>query len=226
MTTILIASRLPAHQCLRDAVSAAGLRVIPIDTPEQLADGAWQAESPRYLFFTHWSHRIPPEIFERHECIVFHLADLPHGRGGSPIQNQIVRGQETTSLCALRCVAEMDAGPVYLRRPMSLLGSLDEILQRAARQMVSMILEIVECAPQPLPQQGTPTVFRRRTPAEGDLAPLATLQQVFDHVRMLDGQGYPPAFLETAHLRLEFSRASLKDDHVVADVRISLKAKP
>jgi methionyl-tRNA formyltransferase len=207
-------------------VVATGLRVIAVDTPEQLAAGAWQAEAPRYLFFTHWSHRIPPEVFERHECIVFHMAELPQGRGGSPIQNQIVRGQETTSLCALRCVAGMDAGPVYLRRPMSLLGSLDEILQRAARQMISMILEIVERAPQPQPQVGEPTVFRRRTPAEGDLSPLATLEQVFDHIRMLDGQSYPPAFLETEHLRLEFSRASLKDGHVIADVRIRLKPTP
>ena len=223
MTTILVASRMPAHRRLRSALEATGLHVIAIESHEELAAGAWQAAAPEYLFFTHWSHRIPEEIHERHACVVFHMANLPEGRGGSPIQNQIASGQETTTLCALRCVQEMDAGPIYLRRPMSLLGTADEILQRAAREMEGMILEIVQRRPVPVPQEGQPSVFRRRTPADGDIAPLATLQQVFDAIRMLDGHSYPPAFLEAGNLLLEFSRASLKDDHVIADVRIRLR---
>jgi hypothetical protein len=39
---------------------------------------------------------------------------------------------------------------------------------------------------------------------------------------MLDGEGYPPAFLEVGKLRLEFTRASRKVGAVVADVRITI----
>jgi methionyl-tRNA formyltransferase len=45
---------------------------------------------------------------------------------------------------------------------------------------------------------------------------------VHDLVRMLDGEGYPSAFLKAGRLRLEFTRASRKVDHVAADVRIYL----
>ena len=48
--------------------------------------------NPRCIFFPHWSHRIPKEVHDRFECIVFHMTDLPFGRGGSPLQNLIARG--------------------------------------------------------------------------------------------------------------------------------------
>jgi methionyl-tRNA formyltransferase len=40
---------------------------------------------------------------------------------------------------------------------------------------------------------------------------------------MLDAEGYSPAFLETDHLRFEFSRASLKSEYILADVKIKPK---
>ena len=47
---------------------------------------------PKLLFFVHWSSLIPEEIFNKYVCIIFHMTDLPFGRGGSPLQNLIVRG--------------------------------------------------------------------------------------------------------------------------------------
>jgi methionyl-tRNA formyltransferase len=49
---------------------------------------------------------------------------------------------------------------------------------------------------------------------------LGELTQVFDHIRMLDADGYPAAFLETEHFRLEFTYADLHPDKVEAKVRI------
>ena len=47
---------------------------------------------PDKIFIPHWSYIIPEEIFNSFDCIVFHMTDLPFGRGGSPLQNLIVRG--------------------------------------------------------------------------------------------------------------------------------------
>ena len=33
------------------------------------------------------------EIHENYKCIIFHMTDLPFGRGGSPLQNLISRNQ-------------------------------------------------------------------------------------------------------------------------------------
>ena len=36
---------------------------------------------PRFVFFPHWSWIIPQEIYEKYPCVVFHMTDLPFGRG-------------------------------------------------------------------------------------------------------------------------------------------------
>lgn len=178
---------------------------------------------PRYIFFPHWSYKIPREIYERFECIIFHMTDVPFGRGGSPLQNLIARGIYETKISALRCVEEYDAGPVYLKCPLSLHGTAEEIYMRAAAVVQDMILEIIQKQPQPVEQQGTVVYFQRRKPEDGDISRLDTLEKVFDYIRMLDAEGYPKAFLETKHFRFEFERASLKQGKIVADVTITKK---
>jgi hypothetical protein len=51
----------------------------------------------------HWSHLIPESIWGPCPTVIFHMTDLPYGRGGSPLQNLIQRGHSSTMLTALRC---------------------------------------------------------------------------------------------------------------------------
>ena len=180
--------------------------------------------SPRYVFFPHWSWRVIPEIFERYECVCFHLADVPYGRGGSPLQNLIIRGQRTTMLTALRMVAELDAGPVYLKRPLSLDGRAEEILERAAETIYEMIGEIVARQPTPIPQAGEAVVFPRRTPEQSLLPRNASPNEIFDFIRMLDAPTYPKAFIDWGNLRLEFEQAQRADDSSI-EARVTIRAK-
>jgi methionyl-tRNA formyltransferase len=194
-----------------------------ITNPEDLDPKHLNADGIDTLFFPHWSYKIPADVYESFECIIFHMTDLPYGRGGSPLQNLIVRGHEETMITALRCVEDLDAGPVYLKRPFSLNGSAEEIFLRADRVIESMIITLISERPTPVPQQGEPTVFKRRQPAQGDWSTARDLDAVFNHIRMLDATGYPPAFLDVGPFRLEFSRAARRTDAVVADVRIILR---
>ncbi|MCS6808080.1 MAG: methionyl-tRNA formyltransferase [Bacteroidota bacterium] len=179
---------------------------------------------PKYVFFPHWSYVIPASIFQEFECIIFHMTDVPFGRGGSPLQNLILRGIYETKISALRCTKELDAGPVYLKRPLSLYGSAEEIYMRAAEVIEEMIVEIVTTHNIiPVPQQGQVVTFTRRKPEESDISDVDSLEKVFDYIRMLDAEGYPRAYLETKSLRFEFSRASRKPNEILADVRITLK---
>ncbi|HEY9900176.1 MAG TPA: hypothetical protein V6D00_13460 [Pantanalinema sp.] len=185
-------------------------------TPERLA-----ALEPGYVFFPHWSYLIPREIHERFECVIFHMTDVPFGRGGSPLQNLIARGIYETKVSALRCEAGLDAGPVYMKRPLSLHGTAEEIYRRATRVIEGMIVEILRSRPEPRPQEGEPVAFPRRKPEQSDLSALRDLEQLFDHIRMLDAEGYPRAFLETENFRFEFERAALRGESLLADVRIT-----
>ena len=138
------------------------------------------------------------------------MTDLPFGRGGSPLKNLIFRVYKETKLSSLRCVSELDAGPVYLKEPLSLLGSAEEIYMRANRLVEKMILQIIRERPEPQIQQGTITTFKRRNPEQGDWSVAVSLDEVFDKIRMLDAEGYPPAFVRVGPYKLEFTRASQK----------------
>jgi len=198
-----------------------GSKFISITRKEGLTPKILETMSPRYVFFPHWSYIIPPDIFENYECIIFHMTDVPFGRGGSPLQNLISREVYETKITALRCVKDLDAGPVYLKRQLSLYGSAEEIYIRASEIIEDMICQIIMEQPVPVEQTGEATIFLRRKPEQSNVSELTSLMQVFDHIRMLDADGYPQAFLETEHFRFEFQRASIKKGHIISDVKIT-----
>ncbi len=193
---------------------------------EQLTAEAVDRLAPRYVFFLHWSWKVPEALIARHECVCFHMTDVPYGRGGSPLQNLIARGHRETKLTALRMTADFDAGPVYMKQPLSLEGGAEEILIRASRLAAAMIVRLVREHPAPVPQQGDVVVFKRRKPAESAIAAPESLAALHDFIRMLDAEGYPPAFLEHGGFRFEFTRSALYDGRLAADVKITPVPRP
>ena len=55
--------------------------------------------NPDIIFFPHWSYKVNKNIIKKYNCICFHTAPLPFGRGGSPIQNMIKKIQKIPCLC-------------------------------------------------------------------------------------------------------------------------------
>lgn len=77
--------------------------------------------TPCYIFFPHWPYIIPKEIYMVYKCVVFHMTDLPYGRGGSPLQNLIARGIENTKISAIDVEEKIDAGAVYMKEDLNLM---------------------------------------------------------------------------------------------------------
>ena len=194
-----------------------------VRTPDELTAALLEKVAPRYVFFPHWSWRVPADIIERFECICFHMADVPYGRGGSPLQNLIVRGHKATKMTALRMVEELDAGPVYLKSPLSLEGRAEDIFERAADLIYDMIGEIISRDIAPVSQQGEPVVFERRAPQESVLPQDGSPSAIFDFIRMLDAPTYPKAFIDWGKWRIEFDHARVNPDAVEARVVIRKK---
>ena len=192
-----------------------------VNHPEQLEYQMVSELSPRYIFFLHWSWKVSPEIFSHFECVCFHMTDVLYGRGGSPLQNLIVRGHRRTKLTALRMVEDFDAGPVYLKEDLCLEGNAEQIYIRATYLSAKMIRYIIEQEPVPEPQEGEAIVFKRRRPHQSRIPALSDLQDLCDFIRMLDAEGYPKAFLECEGFRYEFSRAAFYDGRLAADVVIT-----
>lgn len=192
-----------------------------VNSPDKLTGELAATVNPLYLFFLHWSWIVPDELVSNYECVCFHMADVPYGRGGSPLQNLISRGHRSTVLSALKMVEELDAGPVYCKEPLSLEGGAEEIYIRATKLSARMIRQMVETRPEPTPQQGEAVVFARRKPQESEIPQQASLSALHDFIRMLDADGYPPAFLEHRGYRYEYRRSALYDGRIEANVTIT-----
>ena len=201
------------------------IRWLLVDNKQDFNSAFLNKNEVTRIFIPHWSYIIPEEIYMQFECIVFHMTDLPYGRGGSPLQNLIVQGHKETKISALRVVKELDAGPIYAKKDLSLLGTAEEIFIRANKIIEQMILSLILENNTPKPQVGVPVKFKRRKPKDSDMIEIENLTKAYDHIRMLDADGYPNAYLETANLKLEFSKAQLSSNEQIltAHVRIFRK---
>lgn len=198
-----------------------GLELVEITEKEDLNLEYLKKINPRYIFFPHWNWKVSSEIYGNFECVVFHTAPLPYGRGGSPIQNLIIRGIERSPVCALKMTDVLDGGPIYDSLEVSLDGSVDEIFSRIAKCVEKLILKICKSNPVPKPQEGDVLSFRRLSYAENQLFEEYSLKELYDRIRMVDGEGYQRAYIKFGNYKIEFSDSQLLNDELLAKVRIS-----
>jgi methionyl-tRNA formyltransferase len=193
-----------------------------ITTPREF--GIVKEIKPKYIFVPHWSWFIPKDIYENHSTVIFHMTDLPFGRGAEPLQHLISRGLTETMVSAIQCNQEVDSGKIYLKRPLSLYGSAEEIYIRCSNIVFDMIKEIVKNNLEATQEQiGNPTYFMKRCLKDCQIPDVKNLPQIYDWIRMQDAETYDFAYLETNSLKLEFSRASLRNGYIEANVKIRIK---
>lgn len=198
-----------------------GENFVFIKDKDKLNVGYLEQISPEYIFFPHWSYIIPPEIYENFNCVIFHMTDLPFGRGGSPLQNLISRGIYQTKISALKCCKEIDAGDIYLKNDFDISSGSAECLYHEAGYVVKeMIKKIITEKPRAVAQTGEVVTFSRRKPEESCLQGRDSARQIYDYIRMLDAPGYPKAFIDSGKIRYEFYSAEINDNEVVAKVII------
>lgn len=175
---------------------------------------------PKYIFFPHWSWIVPKEVTNHYSCVCFHMTDLPYGRGGSPLQNLIIRGHIETKITALKMTQALDAGDIYLKKSLALTGSAQEIFIRASVIVSKMIAEIIHNNPKPTPQNGKVTHFTRRTMSQSEIPKNSSLSQVYNQIRMLDAEDYPKAYVQCNNIKLIFKNAQMVDGKILASVQI------
>lgn len=206
---------------LKKNISSKDVNVHIITQKEQLDFSSIKKYNPNYIFFPHWSWIIPEEIFSNFNCIVFHMTDLPFGRGGSPLQNLIVNGYKETKISAIKVEKGLDDGDIYLKESLDLAGSAQDIYKRASNIVFTkMIPFILENKPTPCKQVGEIVKFSRLKPKDGEILPSFSIEKIFDYIRMLDAEGYPNAFIQFGKYRLKFKQADFIDNRITAAVEI------
>ena len=113
---LLISPKQWHNQLFENLSKAIDVKWLRIGNKEDFTVDNLKRIAPTKIFIPHWSHIIPSEIYNDYECIVFHMTDLPYGRGGSPLQNLIVKGHKSTKISALKVQKGLDTGDIYLKK--------------------------------------------------------------------------------------------------------------
>ena len=181
--------------------------------------------NPKYIFFPHWSWIIPENIYKNYECILFHMTDLPYGRGGSPLQNLIINKVYNTKISAIKVSKELDEGDVYLKEDFDISkGSANEIYKNASKLIFKKLIpNILRQNPTPVRQEGDVVNFKRRTPEQSNIKMLndVSIANLYDFIRMLDAPSYPKAYLELDNLKMELFEVIIKDGKLEGRFEVS-----
>jgi len=190
-----------------------------ITNPDELNHEFIKDINPKYIFFPHWSWIIPEKIYKNYECVVFHMTDLPFGRGGSPFQNLIMEEIYDTKVSALKVNEGLDTGDIYIKEPFNIsIGSAEENFIKLSRIIFNtMIPRLLDNTIIPTKQTGKVTSFKRRTENQSNIISLEkkSIYKLYDFIRMLDGEGYPKAYIELEDVKIEFSEVHLKNNKLV-----------
>ena len=207
---------------LRDDISLEH-NILSIKDKSELCANKLRNFKPDFIFFPHWNWIVEKEIFSHFNCIVFHTAPLPYGRGGSPIQNLISRGYKKSPVCALKMCEGIDNGPIYKQKDISLEGSLSDIFKRLNVTVNQLIKSLIKHLPEPKAQDGLARTFKRLEKKDNKINLEATFEEVYDAIRMVDDPSYPNAYLSLQNILIEFSQIEKTNDQLFCRVRISNK---
>ncbi len=147
------------------------------------------------LFALHYPSLIPKSLFDLHRCnVVIHGADLPSGRGRSPIHWQVEAGCSEITLTMFEMGDGADNGPIYLKQALKLDGS--ELLPRIRRMVLKAEQKMVDnflskWPLTPIEQKGEPSLYPKRSRENQELDPTMTIAEQFDKMRVADNEIYP-----------------------------------
>lgn len=157
--------------------------------------------NPSFVLFYGWSDKIPNSIIDNYFCIMLHPSALPKFRGGSPIQNQIIRNIKNSKVTLFKMNKRIDAGPIILSQKLSLSGHLNEIFERIINIGTKLTLKVFKKQYVLTAQNNNlATYFKRRKPSESEI----TLKEIKNKtsvylknkIRMLEDP-YPNAYIKT-----------------------------
>lgn len=180
--------------------------------------------NPKFIFFPHWSWIIKEEIYKSFKCIVFHMTDLPYGRGGSPFQNLILNKIYNTKISALKVSKNLDEGDIYLKEDFCIKeGSAQKLFEKISYKIFFEIIprflkeELIA-----KPQNGEVVYFTRRKESQSNILEhkIEDISDIYDFIRMLDAQSYPKAFLHLGNCKMEFSNIKYEGDSLIGTFEV------
>lgn len=141
----------------------------------------------------------PPDVLARNRRnLVVHASDLPKGRGFSPWTYDVLEGADKVAVCLIEAAAQVDAGNIIYKDWINLQGTelVDDLRALIGGKTVDLAQRFLNEreAPDGKAQEGEPTVYPRRKPADSRLDPEQSIVAQFDLLRITDYAAYPAFF--------------------------------
>ncbi|MEP9357615.1 formyltransferase family protein [Sphingomonas sp. KR3-1] len=146
--------------------------------------------------------------------LVVHGSRLPKGRGWSPLVWQVLEGENELPLALIDAGEGVDTGDIWRIDTIALDGTElnDEIQGRIAEATTGLMhWALANCrTARARAQEGEPSYYPRRRPADSEVKPEQSISEIFDLLRIADPQRYP-AWFEMRGQRYTLAIAKAED---------------
>ena len=166
-----------------------------------------KSTDPDFILFYGWSWVIKKKIFSKYNCLMLHPSPLPKFRGGSPLQNQIIRNIKKSAVTIFKINEVIDGGDILYQSKLSLKGSLNDIFERMSKIGLKGTQKILNSKKTKQKKQihNKATYYKRWKPEESEIT-IKELKKsdpvyIYNKLRMLDDP-YPNPFIKIKNKKL------------------------
>lgn len=166
--------------------------------------------NPDFIFFIHWSTKVSEEIINNFNCYNFHMTDLPFGRGGSPLQNLLLRDIEKTKISLIKMNNKLDQGDIIYKEKFNLKGNAREIYNLLSIKSFRIIEKIIKRKKLKLiKQKGYVKNFKRIKKNSLIIKNKLTLKNIYNQIRMRDTESYERTFVKIGKYKIYLKDAKI-----------------
>ena len=137
---------------------------------QDFSEAQIKAFDPDCILFYGWSDIVSSELISKYRCLMLHPSPLPKYRGGSPIQNQIIRGEVESAVTIFLMDDGIDTGPIAKQAYLNLEGSINDIFKRIEMVGYKLTAELLSGDMSFIEQRHEDaTYYKRRKPEESEI---------------------------------------------------------
>ena len=149
-----------------------------------------------------WSELLKKNVVNNYQCYGIHPSDLPSFRGGSPLQNQILRNIKNSKISLFKLNDKIDDGQVYLKEKLSLAGDdMTKVFKNLENSGFNLLVKFFRNRLNLIPLNiNLKTSFYRRRKREESKLTIKEIEKkgliyIYNKIRSLTNP-YPNAYLE------------------------------
>lgn len=151
------------------------------------------------VFIINYTKILPAKFLDKNKLnLVIHSSNLPENKGFSPLNYQVLRGNNIIDTCIIEANEKVDSGNIFLKKKIKLNGTelAKELREKQAHTMISMIISFLKKYPniKSNDQSGKSTFNKKRTKLNSKININKSIKSQFNLLRICDNERYPIFF--------------------------------